>query len=136
MGLAPRPLLGTLSKGQGNMETGKQDLRETVTFHLIKAPQFHSQRVDGAVGSVTPGGVSLVFFIERGPIPKVVTHEVAEDGSLGALVSAEGKTGIVRELQTGIILDFRSARSLHDQLGRILEDLDKEDLEPEEEAQS
>ncbi len=118
------------------METGKQKDQETVTFHLIKAPQFCTQRVDGAVGSLTPGGVSLAFFVERGPIPKLVTHKVADDGSLGALVSAEGKTGIVRELQTGIILDFRSARSLHEQLGRILEDLDKDNLEPDEEVQS
>jgi hypothetical protein len=102
-----------------------------VTFHLIKSSQFRSLRVDGAVGSITPGGISLTFFVERGAIPRAITHEVLTDGSLGELVSAEGKTGIVRELQTSLVLDFASARSLMEQLGKMLKN-----VEPNEDAKT
>lgn len=106
------------------METAKETEKPTVTFHLIKSPQFRTLRVDGAVGNLTPAGLSLTFFVERGAVPKSMTYEVQDDGSLGNLVAAEGKTGIVRELQTSLVLDVASVRILLEQLGTMLKNFE------------
>ncbi len=104
--------------------------KDTVTFHLIKSPHFQTLRVDGAVGNVTPSGLSLSFFVERGAFPKVMTYEVKDDGELGDLVAAQGKTGIVRELQTGLVLDVDSARSLAALLATMLKNFEPKEADP------
>lgn len=97
------------------------DNKKTVTFHLIKSPNFESRRVDGAIGTLAPNGkVSLSFFVERGPIPKTVTHEIEEDGTLGPVKKKTGKEGVVREIQSGILLDIESLRDLCEQLTAML----------------
>ena len=108
------------------METEPETEKDTVTFHLIKSERFQSLRVDGAFGSLSPGGLSLSFFVERQAIPQRMTYEVTADGSLDKIIDAQGKTGIIRELQTGILLDVDTARSLRDQLSKMLSTLDKE----------
>jgi hypothetical protein len=107
------------------MEIKGNTEKDTVTFHLIKSGQFQSLRVDGALGSISPAGISLSFFVERRPIPQTMTHEVFEDGALGNVIDAQGKNGIIRELQSGILLDEETARSLRDQLSKMLLTLEK-----------
>lgn len=107
------------------MGTQKEKEKDTVTFHLIKSPRFQSLRVDGAFGRISPNGLDLSFFVERVAIPQQITHEVDSDGALGKLVAAQGKAGMVRELQAGIVMDLKSAEILHKQLGEMLSNLDQ-----------
>lgn len=107
------------------MGTEKEQEKDTVTFHLIKSPRFQSLRVDGAFGRISPNGLDLSFFVERVAIPQQITHEVESDGTLGKLVGAQGKGGMVRELQAGIVMDLKSAEILHRQLGEMLSNLDQ-----------
>jgi hypothetical protein len=104
----------------------KQD-KDTVTFHLVKSPHFQTLQVDGAVGNVTPSGLSLTFYIERAVLPKIMTYEVENDGSLGSLISAQGKSGIVRELQSCFVLDVSTAHSLVDLLSAMLKNSEPEE---------
>lgn len=108
------------------METDEGKEKDTVTFHLIKSPHFQTLRADGALGTLMPNGLSLTFFVERGAVPQKMTYEVQADGKLGTLVSAEGKSGIVRELQNSFVLDAASARSLMKLLGKMLKDFEPE----------
>lgn len=97
----------------------------TITFHLIKTPSYHTHHVDGVIGGFTPNdGVSLEFFTERGTIPQTVTYQVNADGTLGTMVGKTGKEGIVREIQTGVILDLEGLKSLHEQIGQMIEQLE------------
>lgn len=101
------------------MNPNQEDV-QTVTFHLIKSPGHQTLRVDGAIGSMTPTGLALSFYVERGPIPQTVTHEITETGALGKVVSATGKKGIIREIQTGIVIDVAGARDLIKELEKLL----------------
>lgn len=101
------------------MDPNQED-GQTVTFHLIKSPGYQTLRVDGAIGSMTPSGLALSFYVERGPLPQTVTHEIDENGALGKVVSATGKKGIIREIQTGIVIDVGSARDLIKELEKLL----------------
>jgi hypothetical protein len=95
---------------------------QTITFHLIKTPGCQTYHADGVIGGFTPhGGAYLGFFTERGTIPQTVTHRIEADGSLGAVVNRTGKEGIVREIQTGVVLDRESIKALHAHLGSMIE---------------
>lgn len=108
------------------MPESGENKKETVTFHLIKAPDFQSKRVDGAFGSVAPNGLSLSFFVERPVIPKTMTHEITADDTLGKLVDATGKEGLVREIITGILLDVDAAKTLAQQLDTMVSAWEKQ----------
>jgi hypothetical protein len=116
------------------IEQGKE--KDTVTFHLIKSPHFQTLQVDGAVGNLTPSGLSLTFYVERVALPKMMTYEVQDDGSLGTLVSAQGKSGIVRELQNSFVLDVATARSLVELLGTMLKNFESEETKTDEHDQN
>ena len=97
--------------------------KDVIRFHHLKAPDFTTKHVDGALASeAIQGGVLLVFFIERYAIPQMVEHELKEDGTVGDVVKIEGKEGIIREIQTGIILGEDGARNLRDRLNEIFEE--------------
>ncbi len=103
------------------MADGVPEDKKTLTFHLIKGPNFESRKVDGAIGNLAPGGISLTFYIERAAIPQTITHEFTENGILGDITSATGKQGMVREIQTGITLDLDSARGLMNQISKLID---------------
>lgn len=100
------------------------DKVKTITFHQIKSPSFSSLFSDGAIGSITPSGYAyLAFYVERSAIPKELIHKVDDDGNVGAIVNGSGKKGVVRELQTGIILDRESLENLGAQIAEMLGEL-------------
>lgn len=99
---------------------------QTITFHMIKSPGCQTHQVDGVIGGFTPSdGVFLEFFTERGTIPQTVTYQLNADGSLGNVIGKTGKDGIVREIQTGVILDLDGLKSLYDRIGSMIEQLEK-----------
>lgn len=113
--------------GRGMPDPSTQSQARTVTFHLIKGPHFESHQVDGVIGSIAPNGrASLAFFVERGPIPQTITHEIGEDGTLGKVVATTGRLGIVREVQTGVVMDRHGLRMLQEQLAQMLQTMESE----------
>jgi hypothetical protein len=102
--------------------------------HYIKSNYFRVIHMDGAWGSVTPSGnaIQMVVFSHRLPIPKVMTHEIAPDGSIVGDREVTTLVGIVREMEAAMILDLQTAKNLHkwlsdkiDQLTKITEEKKK-----------
>lgn len=88
---------------------------EKVRFEYIKSSLFRMIHADGAYGGVTPRlGVFLSFFSERPPIPKVLVHHIKPDGTVGEEIKEEreGRKGIIREAEFGVVLDLDVAKSL------------------------
>ena len=84
-------------------------------FHYIKGQQFRTIRADGAIGGVTPTGlIHFSLYSERFAIPREVTHEVNDDGSLGAQIPEDtvSREGIVRELDVDVFLAAGTAEIL------------------------
>lgn len=92
---------------------GTDAAQNEVEFHYIKSNHFRVIHGDGVYGGVTPRGfIHLNFFSERAPIPQKITHEVTVSGQLGKEISAEGKEGIVREVEIGVVISLEQAQSL------------------------
>jgi hypothetical protein len=95
--------------------------KKTVEIHYIKNSNFRVVHADGAWGGLTPHlDVFVTFYSERPPIPQIVTVEVTPEGKIGDEVSRQGKSGIVREAEIGVVLDEATAKSLVDWLNEKL----------------
>lgn len=101
--------------------------KEKLTFHYIKSPQYRVSHADGAHGGITPPGkIQMNFYSERTPIPQTTFHEINEDRSLGAELEKEriGKTGIIREIDTTIIIDINTAKNLVEWLNQKIQTIE------------
>jgi hypothetical protein len=84
-----------------------------VKFHLIKGNFFRVIHVDGAVGGITPSReIFLSLYNERAAIPQLVEQAISADGSLGQEISRDGKDGIVREIEVGVMLNAQVAQGI------------------------
>lgn len=88
-----------------------------VRFHYIKSNAYRVVHADGVVGGPTPSGlVHVSFFSERLPIPTVVDHAVSDigggRGTLGNEIAREGKKGVVREVEVGVVMTLDTAKLL------------------------
>lgn len=89
----------------------KADKRR-ITTHFIKSANFRPVLVNGVIGGVTPHGqVYAAVYTERMAIPQSVVYEL-KDGGLGKAVERVGKTGVVREMDAGLLFDEATARSV------------------------
>lgn len=98
-----------------------------VTFKYIFDKGYNPQYVNGAAGGVNPAGELIVhFYLERFPLPYEMTHEVNDDGSLGAPVDVKPDgfdSKVIRYINNGIILNRASAEELYQWLGNQIQDL-------------
>jgi hypothetical protein len=95
-----------------------------LSFQFIKSSGFRIIHADGANGGITPrGNIFLAFYSERIPIPEVVTHQLNPDGTLGPEIPEERKmkSGVIREMDFGVMMDVPVAEALHLWLGQLLE---------------
>ena len=105
-----------------------------VTFHYIKSGDFRTIHADGAIGSLTPAGqIHCAIYSERPAIPRVVSHELDENGALidGAESVVDGKSGFVRELQADLVLTREVAAALASWLNKLLESSNSPSIEGE-----
>ena len=87
--------------------------KQNITFHYIKSKDFRVIHADGAWGGMTPRGyITIGFYSERNPIPQELTHEIDANGQLGPILRRKTKEGIVREVETEVIIDLEAAKSL------------------------
>ncbi|MEO0463271.1 MAG: hypothetical protein AAF127_09080 [Pseudomonadota bacterium] len=116
-------------------DTKKSDKSEPkATFHYIKAGEFRTVHVDGAIGSLTPSGhIHCAIYSERPAIPRIVSNRLDENGALidGGENVIDGKSGFVRELQADLVLTPEVASALAQWLNSLLENMPVESSEGE-----
>lgn len=111
-------------KKRGNGKT-KTVAPNDITFHYLKGPDFRTIHVDGAIGGLTPSGhLHIAFYAERAAIPKSTTQKVNPDGSLGDEIARESKEGVVRQMETDIIVNENTARVIKVWLDQKLEEFE------------
>jgi len=87
--------------------------KKTINFIYQKNNYYKNYHVDGVVGSLTPKGlINLNFFVERNPIPTQITFEINKDNTLGKEIDRKSKIGVIREINTGIVIDLQTAKSI------------------------
>lgn len=106
------------SKKGGN---GGED-RKKLEVHYLKMPCYRTYHVDGAFGGIAPNGnLYMELFVERLPTPQVIKHKITPEG-LGEEVERQGKQGIIREVEAGVVMNMEVAKVLRSWLdGKINE---------------
>ena len=95
------------------MSKDKAKKSTKITFHYIKADNFHSILSSGVIGGVTVNSlIDMNFFSDRVTIPQSLTFEVEQSGNIGQELNRETKEGTVREVQFGVLMDIPTAKSL------------------------
>lgn len=85
----------------------------SIKLHHEKGNFFRVIHVDGAIGGITPTReIFMSLFSQRAAIPKVIEQALTTEGQLGAEVGREGKSGIFRELEIGVVLTPTTARQI------------------------
>ncbi|MBK9386088.1 MAG: hypothetical protein IPN34_14850 [Planctomycetes bacterium] len=88
---------------------------DTVRIHYIKSNLFRVVHTDGVWGGLTPSlKISMAFWSERRPIPRELVFNVTPEGALGEEIRTMrvSKEGIVREVETEIVMDLNAAKAL------------------------
>ncbi len=99
-----------------------------ITFKYIFTYDYNPKYVNGAHGGVSPRGELVVnFYLERQPLPNAVSHEINQNGTIGAESSIEPgdlHASLVRYVTTGVVLSLQTARDLHGWLGEKIRELE------------
>jgi len=99
-----------------------------VTFKYIFNYAYNPVYVNGAHGGMTPRGELVMnFYLERPPLPQEITHEINPDGTIGDIVGEEPadlKNSMVRYIDSGVVLNYDTARNIHFWLGERLKEME------------
>ncbi len=99
-----------------------------VTFKYIFNYAYNPSYVNGAHGGLTPRGELVVnFYLERPPLPQEISHEINPNGTIGEVTAEEPadlKSSMVRFIDTGVVLNYESARNIHFWLGERLKEME------------
>lgn len=102
--------------------------KKEITFKYIFNYQYNPEYVNGAHGGVSPRGELIMnFYLERAPLPNAVSHEINQNGTIGAEAGvdpADLQSSLVRYVNTGVVLSPQTARELHAWLGEKIRELD------------
>lgn len=98
--------------------TGDSKTRE-FTVHYIKSNTFRVIYAEGAHGGISPNGkIQMGLYNERHPIPQQTQHVVEEVGEHAVKIGKEivekrkGRTGVIREVEAEILMDFEAAKRI------------------------
>jgi len=98
----------------------------SIKIHYHKANFFRVVHVDGVFGGITPSrNIFVSLYNQRTPLPTLVEQRFSADGTLGEEISREGKTGVFREMEVGIVLTAPVAREIArflNEQARVLEE--------------
>jgi len=87
-----------------------------------KSGSFRAVHADGVYGGILPSlNVHMSFFVERGPVPNKVNYLVSREGKLEGEASVDIEGGIVREVETTVVMDLAIARGFLDWLKEKVE---------------
>lgn len=88
-------------------------LPSTIKFHHEKGNFFRVIHVDGAIGGLTPTrDIFMSLYNQRVAIPRIIEQHLSLEGKVGAEIQREGKSGIFRELEVGVVLTPATARQI------------------------
>lgn len=92
----------------------KKALPKDVDVHYLKTNNYRTYHVDGIFGGLTPDGNKLYveLFVQRVVTPTEIKYAINQNGTLGKEIKRKGKSGIIREIESGIIMDINVARTL------------------------
>ncbi|MFW6118750.1 MAG: hypothetical protein ACOC7S_00280 [Planctomycetota bacterium] len=99
------------------------------TFRYIFADDYNPVYVNGAYGGITPKKEIVAhFFLERHAVPRSVTHEVDDEGMIGAEVETEPEVRemLVRFVPSGVVLSLDGAKQIRDWLDRQIDRLEQQ----------
>jgi hypothetical protein len=86
---------------------------DSVKFHYIKSNLFRVIHAEGAIGGLTPSReIFISLFNERAALPQIIEYGITPEGKLGTEIRREGKEGLVREMEIGILLTASAAEKL------------------------
>ena len=110
-------------------------LPSTIKFYHEKGNFFRVIHVDGAIGGLTPTrDIFMSLYSQRIAIPKIIEQSLSLEGKVGEEVKREGKEGIFRELEIGVVLSPTTARQIAEWLIRQA-DLVEQTIPPTTEVQ-
>jgi hypothetical protein len=93
----------------------QSELPSSIKFHYVKGNFFRVVRAEGAIGGLTPSReIFLSLFNERAALPKMIEFAVLKDGQIGQEIARDGKDGIVREMEIGLLVSADAAKKLAD----------------------
>lgn len=89
------------------------EIPDQVQVHYLKTNLFRTIFASGAIGGMSGvSHISMCLFHERGPIPRSITHHVTEDGKLGDEIVRDSREGVIREIDTEVVMDIETAQEL------------------------
>lgn len=98
---------------------------DKIDFHHVPSNTYRTYHVDGIFGGLTPRGlVSMECYLERQPLPTRIQHVINESGQIGDEVERDSQSGIIRDVECGLIMDINTAKSLLAWLTRKIEEYD------------
>src|ERR1035437_6274980 len=107
-------------------KSDKPESLKTIDLNYLKTHSYRTYFTSGAFGGITPKGqVYMELYVERGVTPQIVTHQINENGSLGKEVKRDGKVGVIREIECGVIFDIETAKTMKKWLEDRINDYDK-----------
>ena len=94
----------------------------TVDIKCIKSPSYRSVYISGvsAYFMKAKGLVVVSFYSERAELPDKFTHELNEDGTLGA--GKQEQTKLLREFEGQVLLNPDTLKNVIEQLQGILDE--------------
>lgn len=101
-----------------NKKAKQKSPPKIININYIKTNTYRTYHVDGVFGGITPNGkIHAQLFVQRLVTPQIIQHElIEEEGQLGREIKRIGKTGVVREIESGIIMDVEMAKIFRDWL--------------------
>lgn len=103
-----------------------------ITFKYVFNYAYNPTYVNGAQGGFSPRGEMVInFYLERQPLPESISHEITPEGAIGRETAVEPEdlsSSLVRYVDTGVVMNYDSARVFHSWLGdqlHAMEELQK-----------
>ena len=106
--------------------------KKTIQFQYVFPDNYNPVYCNGAYGGIaTKGEIIMNFYLERMPVPKALTYEINDDGSLGNMLETEpddfGKK-VIRYVSSGVVLSEMSAKAIYEWLGRQICELESQKI--------
>lgn len=99
-----------------------------IAFKYIFNYAYNPVYVNGAHGGVSPRGELVMnFYLERPPLPQEIRHEINQNGTIGTVIGEEPhdlNNSMVRFIDSGVILNYETARNLHFWIGERLKEME------------
>ena len=108
-----------------NTNRSRSEKLTSIKFHYLKAANFRTAHIDGAIGSITTKGfLHMALFSERPPIPQQTGFKLEENNILGEEIEKDRitKEGVIRQLEIDLIINEETAADLRNWLDQRLEE--------------